>query len=54
MYLCSEDNPSLKFPYNLQYYLINSTSSTKLPFRIASLSADEERATVKRHQDKLE
>ena len=23
MYLCSEDNPSLKFPYHLQYYLIN-------------------------------
>ena len=20
MYLCSEDNPSLKFPYHLQYY----------------------------------
>ena len=49
MYLCSEDNPSLKFPYHLQYYLINSTSSTKLPFRIVPLSADEA-SSRRRHQ----
>ena len=35
MYLCSEDNPSLKFPYHLQYYLSTLQALQNYRFKLS-------------------